>query len=154
MTSRQHVDEFWRLRRIALIGLSRDPKHFSQVVWKELKQRGYEVVAVNPKTDRIDGEPCFARIQDVVPPVEGALIMTPPRVTEQVVQDCAEAGITRVWLHGGAGIGASSPKAIEFCETHGMQTVANQCPMMFIPHTMFLHRVHGFAKKVTGSYPK
>ena len=154
MNTRRQIDEFWQLRRIALVGLSRDPKHFSQSVWKELRGRGYDVVPVNPKTDAIDGQPCFTRVQDIVPPVEGALVMTPPRVTERVVEDCAEAGVTRVWLLGGAGVGASSPKAVAFCESHGMQTVSGHCPFMFLPGTPFFHQVHGFVKKVTGSYPK
>lgn len=154
MTTKRQIDDFWQLRRIALVGLSRDPKHFSQLVWKELTKRGYDVVPVNPKADMIEGQACYARVQDIVPAVEGAIVMTPPRVTEQVVQECAAAGIQHVWLHRGGGVGAVSPKAVEFCEAHGMDTIAGECPFMFMPGTMVLHKVHGLAKRVVGSYPK
>ena len=40
-------------------------------------------------------------------PVDAVLIMTPASQTDQIVQDCAEVGITRVWLHKGEGIGAA-----------------------------------------------
>ena len=103
MTTRRQIYEFWALKRIAVVGVSRDPKHFSNMVWQELRRRRYEAVPVNPATDRIDGLACYARVQDIVPQVQGVLIMTPPDVTDRVVRDCAEAGVTRVWMHRGAG---------------------------------------------------
>ncbi len=156
MTTKRQIDEFWALKRIAVVGVSRDPKHFSNVLWQELRQRRYEAVPVNPATDRLDGQPCFARVQDIVPPVEGVPIMTPPHVTDRVVHDCAEAGVTRIWMHRGAGGGAGSvsPAAVGFCEANGIGVVAGYCPYMFLPGTPFFHGVHAFAKKLTGSYPK
>jgi predicted CoA-binding protein len=156
VTTKRQIDEFWALKRIAVVGVSRDPKHFSNVLWQELRQRRYEAVPVNPATDRLDGQPCFARVQDIVPPVEGVLIMTPPHVTDRVVHDCAEAGVTRIWMHRGAGGGAGSvsPAAVGFCEANGMGVVEGYCPYMFLPGTPFFHGVHAFAKKLTGSYPR
>ncbi|HEY6057051.1 MAG TPA: CoA-binding protein [Candidatus Limnocylindrales bacterium] len=152
-TTRRQVDEFWKLRRIAVVGVSRDPKHFSNTVWLELKRRGYDLVAVNPRAIEIDGQHCYGRLQDVHPPVEGALVMTPPRVTEQIVRDCADAGVRHVWLHRGAGIGSVSPAAVDFAIEHGMDVVAGHCPFMFLPGTPFFHGLHGWAKRLTGSYP-
>ncbi len=154
MTTKRQIDEFWGLKRIAVVGVSRDPKQFSNMLWQELRQRRYEAVPVNPATDRIDGQQCYARVQDVVPPVEGVLIMTPPHVTDQVVRDCAAAGVRRVWMHRGGGEGAVSRDAIAFCEANGIDVVAGFCPYMFLPGTPFFHGVHGFVKKLTGSYPK
>lgn len=156
MTTKREIDEFWGLKRIAVVGVSRDPKHFSNTVWQELVQRRYEAVPVNPATDRIDGQACYARVQDILPPVEGVLIMTPPQVTDQVVRDCAEAGVSRVWMHRGAGGGPGSVSrdAVAFCESRGIGVVAGYCPYMFLPGTPFFHGLHAFVKKVTGSYPK
>jgi predicted CoA-binding protein len=156
MTTKRQIDDFWGLKRIAVVGVSRDPKHFSTAIWQELRQRRYEAVPVNPAADRIDGQQCYARVQDIVPPVQGAVIMTPPHVTEQVVRDCAEAGIPHVWMHRGAGggPGAVSQSAIAFCEANGIDVVAGYCPYMFLPGTPFFHGLHAFAKKLTGSYPK
>ena len=106
------INDFLGQRRLALVGVSRDPKDFSRAVWRELRSRGYDVVPVNPGAGEIDGVPCAARLQDVSPPVDGALLLTSPAVSVRVVHDCAEAGVKRVWLHRGAGHGAVSDAAI------------------------------------------
>ncbi len=154
--TRQQIDDFWHLKRLAVVGVSRDPKHFSHQIWQELRQRRYQALPVNPSATELDGQPCYARVQDIQPPVEGVVIMTPPRVTEQVVRDCADAGVEHVWMHRGAGggAGAVSPAAIEYCQEHGIDVVAGFCPYMFLPGTPFFHGIHGFVKKLTGSYPK
>jgi predicted CoA-binding protein len=154
-TTRQQIDDFWALRRLALVGVSRDPKHFSMALWRELRGRRYDVVPVNPSATEIDGRPCFARVQDIQPPVEGAVIMTPAVASEQVVRDCAQAGIRHVWLHRGAGggPGAVSAAAVEACHEQDIDVVEGFCPFMFLPGTPFFHGIHAWMKKVTGSYP-
>jgi uncharacterized protein len=152
-TKLSEVNEFLGQKRIAVVGVSRDPKDFTRVLFKELQQRNYEVVPVNPNVTDIEGVPCYASVDKITPAVDGVLIMTPPQVTEQVVQDCGKAGVRRVWLHRGAGVGAVSPKAVEYCEQQGMKVVAGYCPFMFLSGTPFFHKFHGFTLKVTGKYP-
>jgi predicted CoA-binding protein len=65
----------------------------------------------------------FARVQDIQPPVDGALLMTSPTVTEAVVKGCAECGIKRVWMRKGVGEGSVSAKAIEACREHGIRVI-------------------------------
>jgi hypothetical protein len=153
-TTRREIDDFLALKRIAFVGVSVNPKALSRGLWHELEKRGYEVVPVTPKAAELDGTPCFARLQDVQPPVEGVLTITPPKVTEEVVKDCAELGIGHVWMYRGVGVGSVSPKAVDYCAANGISVVAGQCPYMFLPHTPFFHGLHGLAKRVTGSYPK
>jgi len=156
VTTMQAIDDFLALKRLAVVGVSRDPKHFSYVLWQELRQRRYEAIPVNPNTTELDGQRCYARVQDIVPPVQGVLVMTPARATAQVVRDCVEAGVGHVWMHRGAGggQGAVDPAAVQLGEEHGIALVAGHCPYMFLPGTPFFHGLHGFFKKVTGSYPK
>ena len=156
VTTRQTVDVFLALKRLAVVGVSRDPKHFSYVVWQELRQRRYEAIPVNPNATAIDGQRCYARVQDIEPPVQGVLVMTPSSATAQVVRDCVEAGIGHVWMHKGAGggPGAVDPAAVALCEEHGIELVAGHCPYMFLPGTPFFHGIHRFFKKISGGYPK
>jgi len=156
VTTRRQIDDFWALKRLAVVGVSRDPKEFSNQIWQELRQRRYEVLPVNPNADAIDGQRCYARVQDIQPPVDGVVIMTAPSVTEAVVRDCAAAGISHVWMHRGlgGGPGSVSPAAVQYCEANGIDVVAGFCPYMFLPGTPFFHGMHAFAKKVTGSYPR
>jgi uncharacterized protein len=153
-TTRQQVDDFLALKRIAFVGISTNPKAFSRGLWKELEGRGYEVEPVNSSVTELDGRPVHASVKDIQPPVQGALLMTAPKVTEQVVMDCAAAGIRNVWMYRSMGVGSVSQKAIEYCEANGISVVAGQCPYMFLPKTPFFHHIHGLAKRLTGSYPR
>ncbi len=156
VTTKRQIDDFLALRRLAVVGVSRDPKHFSNTLWQELRQRRYEAIPVNPNTTELDGQPCYARVQDIQPPVDGVLVMTPADATAQVVRDCIEAGIGHVWMHRGAGggPGAVDPDAVALCREHGIELVAGQCPYMFLPGTPFFHGIHASFRKLTGSYPK
>jgi uncharacterized protein len=97
-TNRADIDDFLAQHRIAIVGVSRDPNDFSRRLFREMCQRGYDMVPVNPFVEEWEDRDCFQCLQVVRPRVEGALLMTSPRETERVVRDCAEAGIHRVWL--------------------------------------------------------
>ena len=154
MNTIKQVDDFLALKRIAVVGVSRNPKGFGTVLWQEFRQRRYEAVPVNPVAKEIDGQPCFAKVQDIQPPVEGVLIMTSSKSTDQIVADCAEAGIKHVWMYGGMAPGAKTETAVEFCAENGIDVVAGLCPYMFLPGTPAFHAPHRVWKKLTGSYPK
>lgn len=152
--SLETIEEFLAQKRIAMIGVSRNPKDFSASLFGEMQRRGYDVVPVNPKASEVMGRPSFARVQDIQPPVDGALLMTTPEVTDAVVSDCAAAGIRRVWMYRAGGKGAVSEKALAFCQEHGIQVVPGQCPFMFLAGVGGVHRFHGFVRKIFGTYPK
>jgi predicted CoA-binding protein len=148
------IREFLAQKRIAIAGMSRDPTSFSTVMFTELQRRGYDVVPVNPNAASLQGQTCFARMQDIQPAVDAALLLTSPEATESVVNDCAEANIKRVWMYKAAGKGAVSEKAIAKCHQSGIQVVPGECPFMFLPETERIHRFHGFFRKITGRYPR
>ncbi len=153
--TRKQIEDFWTHKRIAVVGVSRDPKEISYMLWQELRQRRYDALPVNPNVAEMDGQRCYARVQEIQPPVDGVLIMTPAGATEGVVKDCAEAGVDHVWMYGGWGRGgAVSREALEFCAANGIDVVPGLCPYMFLPGTPFFHSMHAWVKKVTGSYPK
>lgn len=153
LASLETIEDFLAQKRIALAGISRDPKSFSVYLYDELSRRGYDIVPVNPNMADVKGKRCFPRVQDIQPPVDGVLVMTPSDATEAVVQDCAAAGIRRVWMHRSTGAGSVSEKALAFCREHGMEVVPGQCPLMFL-RDGGVHRLHGFLRKITFSYPR
>jgi uncharacterized protein len=134
------IQDFLSQRRIAMVGVSHQPKEFSRIVFRAFRERGFDVVPVNPNLQEIEGQPCYARVQDIQPPVEGALIMTLPAVSDQIVRDCAAAGIRRVWMY------RRAPDAVAFCVDNGIAVVAGECPLMFLPGTGWFHRLHGWLK--------
>jgi predicted CoA-binding protein len=154
MTTRKTIDEFLGVKRLAVVGVSRNPKDFTRKLFRELRSRGYDVVPVNPGATEVDGVPAVRRVSDVSPPVDGALLLTRPAVTAEVARECQEAGIRRIWMYRATGAGAVSLQAVEFCERNGMSVVAGECPFMFLPGAAFPHRFHAFCRKLVGSYPK
>ena len=142
------VRDFLSRRRLAVVGVSRNPNDFSRSLFRELERRGYDLVPVNPGVAEMEGRRCFARVDEVSPPVEAALLLTPPALTGEVVRDCAKAGVASVWMY------RTAPDAVSFCESQGILVVAGECPWMFLPDAGFPHRLHGFVRRIVGSYPR
>ena len=148
------IGEFLGRRRLAMVGVSRNPKDFTRSLFREFVTRGYEVVPVHPGIEELEGQRCFARIQEIAPPVEAVLLLTPPAVTNEIAHDCVEAGVAEVWMYRGTGAGAVSREAIAYCEANGIRVIPGECPFMFFPQTGFPHRVHGLVRRITGRYPQ
>jgi uncharacterized protein len=154
MTTLKQVEDFLALKRIAVVGVSRNAKHFNTTVWEEFRQRRYDAVPVNRNANEIDGQRCYASVKEIQPPVEGVLIMTKGAEAAQVIQECADAGIKHVWLYGGMAPGASTKAARALCDEKGIDHVDGLCPYMFLPESASFHAPHRVWKKITGSFPK
>jgi uncharacterized protein len=141
---------FLAVKRIAVVGVSRNENDFSRVVLRELLSRGYDAVPVNPALAEVDGRPTYPSISDIEPPVEAALLLTPASAAEAVVADALRAGVRKVWLHRGAGAGSATPAALALCEANGIEAVHGLCPFMALPDAGLPHRVHGFFRRNFG----
>jgi predicted CoA-binding protein len=144
MTLRQRISDFLAQKRIAMIGVSRNPRDFSRHLFHDLKERGYEMVAVNPNAAEIDGGPSYPHVKDIPGGITNALIMTPASESNEIVNECIDAGIERIWFYRAAGIGAVSASALQQCETYGITVVPGECPYMFLRGAGFPHNVHGW----------
>jgi predicted CoA-binding protein len=154
MNTLSSIQEFLGRKRFAVVGVSRDPKDFTRGLFREFIRRGYDAVPVNPAVSEVEGIGCFKSVNDVSPPVEGALLLTNSSVTGQVVQECAQAGVRQVWMYRAAGAGAVDAEAVRFCESKGINVVEGECPYMFLPSPGFPHNFHGFCLKLFGRYPR
>lgn len=141
--------QFLAERRLAFVGVSRNPADFSRGLFREFARRGYDVVPVNPGVEEVDGRRGHARLQDVAPPVAAAFIMTPPSASAQVVRDAIEAGVRTIWLHRGVGNGAVSEEAVRIGRDAGLAVVEG-CPYMYFEKTQAIHRLHGFLHRFFG----
>jgi predicted CoA-binding protein len=150
----EQVRGFLAQKRIAIVGVSQEATHFSRTLFREFSKKGYDAIPVNPTARAIEGQPCFARVQDISPPVEAVLLMTPATATPAVVRDCREAGVKRVWMYRAAGVGAVDPGAVRYCEENGMSVIPGECPLMFLPGAAWFHRAHGLVRRITGAYPR
>jgi predicted CoA-binding protein len=152
MTTTRNIQDFLALHRIAMVGVSRDANDFSRKLFREMCNRGYDMVPVNRMATEIDGRECFQCLQAVRPAVEGVLVMTPAYESIRVVWDCAETGINKVWIYRASGTGAASDNAVAFCKQNAIQMV-DGCPLMFFPRAGFVHRAHGLLLKIMHRYP-
>lgn len=137
-----------------MIGVSRDPKDFSRALYRELRSRGYDVIPVNPNASEVEGDRCYAKVNDIDQAVDGALLMTHGPATDTVVKDCATAGVPRVWMYRGTGKGAVTETAVKFCREHEIEVVPGECPFMFLSGGNWVHSAHRFCRKLVGRFPE
>jgi uncharacterized protein len=155
-TVRVTVDEtavarFLSGSRIALIGASDNPKNFSSTMFTELTSRGYDVVPVNPSYDMVAGRACYARVGDIPVIMDGAIIMVPSPAAPDVIRQCINARVRRLWLFKGlGGPGATSELASKICYDGGIDVVDGACPMMSLEPVGWFHRVHGTVRHFRG----
>lgn len=153
MGTRELIEEFLKQKRLALVGVSRDPKDFSHRLFIEFLERDYEAVPVNPKAVKIAGQPCYENVCAIPRPVGGALLLLPPHLTAWVVRGCARVRIPLVWMHRGAGDGAINDEAVAYCQQHSIRVIEGFCPYMFLSHPGLVHRAHGWMMRLEGTYP-
>jgi hypothetical protein len=154
MSSLQIIQDFLAQKQIAVVGVSHDPKDFSWSLFREFKKRGYKTLAVNPQVNEVDGEPCYPNLSAAPAPIDGVVAMTSPGVTDEVAHECGALGIKRLWMYRAGGQGAVNEDAARYCEANGIAVVPGECPFMFLAGGAWFHGLHGFIRKITGSYPK
>ena len=148
---KQAAAEFLAKKRIAVTGVSRQPKdHGSNVVYKRLRDRGYEVFAVNPNADTVEGDVAYHDLRSIPGGVDAVVIATRPEIAEETMRECAEVGIKHVWMHRGPGTGSVSAAATQYGRQHGIIVIDGGCPLMFNPTADFGHKMmrHMFAGHV------
>jgi uncharacterized protein len=134
--------EFLRHKRVAVTGVSRKPKnHGGNNVYKRLRERGYEVFAVNPNADKVEGDPAYHDLRSIPGGVDAVVIATRPEITDQTMRECAELGIKHVWMHRGPGAGSVSKTATEYGRQRGMTVIDGGCPCMFAPTADLGHKL-------------
>ena len=154
-TIKEAATDFLSCRRIAVTGVSREPKeHGGNIVYKRLKERGYEVFAVNPNTDTVEGDPAYADLRSIPGGVEAVVIATRPDRAEGTIREAADLGVTKAWMHRSFGGGSVSAEATSFGREHGMTVIDGGCPLMFGPTSDGGHKVMCAVLKMTGAVPR
>jgi uncharacterized protein len=147
--------EFLANKRIAVTGVSRHPQdHGSNNVYKRLRERGYEVFAVNPNAEQVEGDRCYRDLRSIPDGVGAVVIGTSPDRAEATMRECAELGIKHVWMHRGPGAGSVSATATAYGREQGINVIPGGCPLMFQPVSDGGHRAMRFVFSLTGAVPK
>jgi predicted CoA-binding protein len=152
-TIAEAASEFLAHKRVAVTGVSRQPKsHGSNTVYKRLRERGYEVFAVNPNADEVEGDRAHKDLSSIPGGVEAVVIATRPEYAETTMHECADLGIKHVWMHWGAGGSSVSEAATDYGRQHGITVIDGGCPLMFGRTADLSHKV--IRRVLTGRVPK
>jgi predicted CoA-binding protein len=140
-TIKDAASTFLASKRIAVTGVSRSPKdHGANTVFRRLRDRGYEVFAINPNATEVEGVRSYRDLKSVAGGVDAVVIGTRPEVADQTMRECAELGISQVWMHRGPGAGSVSLSATEYGRQRGITVIDGGCPCMFDPTADLGHK--------------
>ncbi len=142
----QNVQDFVQTKRLAVVGVSRDPKKFGNTIYKELKERGFQVFAVNPSLDGVGGDPCYPSLAVLKGKVDGAVVCVQPARVGEVLQEAAQLGLRYIWLQRGA----ESPEGLAAARDLGLNPVIGKCILMYAPPVRSVHGFHRFFVKLFG----
>jgi uncharacterized protein len=150
---KEAASAFLANKRIAVTGVSRTPKtHGSNSVYRRLRDRGYDVFAVNPNAEQVEGDRSYHDLKSIPGGVDAVVIATRPEIAQDTMRECAELGIKHVWMHWGSGASSVSDAATAYGRQHGITVIDGGCPLMFGPTADFGHKV--MRRVLTGRVPK
>ena len=154
-TIREAATEFLAKERIAVTGVSHAPKgHGSNMVYQRLRERGYDVYAVNPNADEVEGDVCYHDLKSIPDGVEAVVIGTRPEAADDTMRECAELGIGHVWMHRGPGAGSVSATAAAYGRGQGIKVIDGGCPLMFDPTADIGHKCMKAIFTLTRNVPR
>jgi predicted CoA-binding protein len=144
------VQDFLAQKKIAIVGVSDKRETGCNAGYHKFKEAGYTVYAVNPRLPAFAGDPCYPDLKSIPDKPDAVFVFTSPKVTEQIVQQCVELGIKRVWMHClmgtkpglAAGMTSVSQNAVQVCHANGITVIPGACPSQFLRPDFF----HAFAR--------
>ena len=142
LTMQEAATQFLANKRIAVTGVSRTAKnHGANTVFNRLRERGYDVFAVNPNADQVEGTHSYHDLKSIPGGIDAVVIATAPHNAEGTMRECDELGIKQVWMHRGPGAGSVSETATEYGRGRGITVIDGGCPLMFAPTADLGHKV-------------
>jgi predicted CoA-binding protein len=142
----QEIEDFIKSRRIAVVGLSRSGRKFGNGAFRELSKRGYEVFAVHPGADEIEGTQCYPNLGSLRGKVDRVLISIAPGDVPGVLREAAGIGVKSVWLQQGA----ESSQAMALAEDLGLRVVFGKCILMYATPVRGIHSWHRALNRIFG----
>lgn len=149
MATLKQINEFIDCQPIAVVGVSRNPKKFGYSAFKELKEKGMDLVPVNPEAVEIMGEKSYQNIKLLPTSVKGIIVLTKKDITASVVREAKEKGIKQIWIQQMA----ESKEALDELKGSDINLITGECILMhYKPHS--IHKFHRGLKKFFGTFPK
>src|SRR5512135_1963570 len=134
------VQDFLAQKKIAVVGVSDKRETGCNTSYKNFKNNGYQVYAVNPHISTYDGKPCYPDLKSIPEKPDAVFILANPKVTDQIVRQCVDLGIKHVWMHCmmgtkpglAGGMTSVSQDAVVTCRENGIAVIPGSCPNQFL----------------------
>ncbi len=149
----QAARTFLDQKRRAIAGVSRQRDVAANIVYRKLRSAGYDVFAVNPHADTVEGDPCYPDLAALPDGVDALVIGTPPSAARSLVEACAALGIQHVWMHRSFGQGSVDAEAVRRGRELGLSIIPGSCPMMFCEPVDVPHKCMRWVLRVSGKQP-
>lgn len=143
------INQFLASKKYAIAGVSRDKKKFANVIFKELKKKGFDIIPINPNIDIFEGEKCYKNPSELPSDTDAIIVVTNPVSTENIVVEAVNKGIKQIFIQQGA----HNDAAVSYAEKHGANIISKKCILM-IASPGGLHKIHQTLAKWFGAYPK
>ena len=122
-----HTDEQIRkilsFKKIAVIGISKNPSKAAHYVPKYLSDNGYDITPVNPTADEILGKKCYTSVSEINQEIEIIDVFRPSEQVLPFIQEAIKKKPKVIWLQEGI----HNVKAEELARSHGIKVVFNRC---------------------------
>lgn len=123
-----NISRFLESEAFGVVGASADKSKYGNKVVRCYQMNKRLVVPVNPKADSIEGLKCVASVSGLPDNVKSISVITPPQVTEQVVEDAIARGIKNIWMQPGA----ESQVAVDRCIAAGVNVIADHSCLLVV----------------------
>lgn len=150
----ESIEAFLQSSCIAVAGVSRERAQPANAIFRRLREAGHRVFPINPGRGSVEGEPCYPDVASLPQRPDGVVFAAPPSAALEVVRQCAEAGVARVWFHRSFGAGSVSDAAVRECRERGVESIVGGCPMMFCEPVDVAHRCMRWWLQRTGAVPR
>lgn len=149
MVKLKQIEDFLAGQPIAMAGVSSNPKKFGFAAFRELKEKGMNVIPVNPHADEIHQVKVAHNLKELPAEVKSLIIMTRKDQTAGLVSEARALGFKNIWIQQHS----ESPDALKELEGSGMNFITGQCILMYFKPNG-IHKFHLALKKFFGGYPK
>lgn len=150
MITKEMINNFMANKRMAIAGVSRNPKKFGHHVYKDMMNKGIEVLPVNPNIEEINGTKCYPTIESLPDSIENLLILTPKNKTEEITKQAINKGIKRIWIQQMS----ETREALELAEKANVELIYKKCIYMFAEPVKGPHKLHRVFARLLGKLPK
>jgi predicted CoA-binding protein len=150
MNTRKDIEKFLEPKKIAIAGVSRDPKKFGHLVYSELKKKGYTLYPVNPLASDIGGDKCYSSVADLPADVKHLLVITPKKETDTILREAIKRGMSNFWVQQTS----ETKDTKRIAEELKVELIYKKCIFMFVEPVTSIHKFHRTLAKWFGRLPK